>query len=261
MYQCCHFSFTETEDKDLIISLPDHYSEKKRYPVLYIMDGQNAFFDEEAYSGVSWGFKETCDDLGLEVIMVAIPCVMNDEGRMGEYGPWKISEELSYYHTGIEGKIIGGQGEAFIRGIVTELKPYIDRTYSTDIHDTAIIGSSMGAVISAYACLQYPDVFPKAACLSTAFWFYPGRFEDMVKQVDKHNIKRFYLDVGEYEGCGNTLTDQYYLESNHSVYVSLMKKRIPVYYQYIKGATHNERAWRTRLPKVLTYLYQESTDQ
>lgn len=83
-------------ERDIIIYVPDDYlTSKKRYPVLFINDGQNAFFDEEAYIGKSWGFLESIKKLQIDVILVAIYCNFEPLKREDEYGPWIMSQELS----------------------------------------------------------------------------------------------------------------------------------------------------------------------
>ena len=74
--------------RKITIYVPDDYqTSNKRYPVLYINDGQNAFFDEESYMGVSWGFFDYVKENNLDIIMVAIPCNFKLNKREDEYGP------------------------------------------------------------------------------------------------------------------------------------------------------------------------------
>ena len=153
---------TLQREREIIVYLPDdYYQQNKDYPVLYIQDGQNAFFDYSSYCGISWGFLEYVKQTGMEIILVAIPCNETGFKRMDEYGPWKINEALSYQETGQKGMIIGGEGKAYIDWLKDELKPYIDQRFRTQKENTGIVGSSMGAVISAYGALRYPDVFKK----------------------------------------------------------------------------------------------------
>ena len=81
--------------RKITIYVPDDYqTSNKRYPVLYINDGQNAFFDEESYMGVSWGFFDYVKENNLDIIMVAIPCNFKLNKREDEYGPWPIKKEV-----------------------------------------------------------------------------------------------------------------------------------------------------------------------
>ena len=119
------------------IYVPDDYqTSKKRYPVLIINDGQNAFFDEEAYIGKSWGFLESIKELQIDVILVAIYCNFEPLKREDEYGPWIMSQELSQEFQ--SNRLVGGEGKAYVHFLTTELKPYIDQRFPTKIDDYGI---------------------------------------------------------------------------------------------------------------------------
>lgn len=244
-------------ERKITVYLPDDYYQSDcDYPVLYIQDGQNAFFDQLSFCGVSWGFLDYAQMTDLKIIMVAIPCNFTGFKRMDEYGPWLINETLSYQETGIKGKMIGGEGQKYIEWMVHELKPYIDQRFRTIVDDTAIVGSSMGGVISAYAALAYPEVFHKCAALSTAFWFYLEEFEELIASHDYHMLEGFYFDLGEFEGCGDDKIDEWYIESNNYIYSLLKDKVDNLAYHYFAGAHHNEAAWRERLPLFMNFLYE-----
>lgn len=245
-------------DRKVTIYLPDdYYQSDKQYPVLYIQDGQNAYFDKLSFCGVSWGFLDYAQAMQLDIIMVAIPCHFADFKRMDEYGPWKISPELSFQETQVKGKIIGGEGQKYVEWMIHELKPYIDQRFTTDKADTAIVGSSMGGVIAAYAALEYPEVFCKCAALSTAFWFYMDEFAQIIDSHDYHELKRFYFDLGEFEGCGDATIDEWYVECNNAIYAMLKDKVEHLEYHYFEGAQHNENEWRKRVPIFMEFFYGE----
>lgn len=245
-------------EREITIYLPDdYYHQNKRYPVLYVQDGQNAFFDNLSYCGVSWGFLEYALETQLDIIIVAIPCHFEGFKRMDEYGPWEICEELSYQETQIEGCIIGGEGIAYVEWLKDELKPYIDCCFSTIPENAGIVGSSMGGVISAYASLQYPKIFNKCAALSTAFWFYMDEFLDVIDTHVYSSNFRFYFDLGEFEGCGDDVIDEWYIESNNEIYRNLKDKVKNLDYHYFLNTYHNEAAWRERVPLFMEFLYKE----
>ena len=188
------------------IYVPDDYqSAKKRYPVLIINDGQNAFFDEQSYIGKSWGFLESIKKLQIDVILVAIYCNFEPLKREDEYGPWVMNQEFSReYDTH---RLVGGEGNAYVTFLTTQLKPYLDQNFPTKIDDYGIVGSSMGALISFYAFLKYPTIFKKCAILSTAFWIYEEEFVKLLKVSSiSHNM--LYMDVGGQE------EDERYIPSN-----------------------------------------------
>jgi predicted alpha/beta superfamily hydrolase len=132
--------------RNVDVYLPEGYdpSGSTRYPVLYMHDGQNLFSTETAYGGVEWRIDEVMDSLQLKAIVVG---VWNSPKRFHEYAPM---DSLS---------------DAYLRFLVTELKPFIDSTYATkpDRENTFIMGSSMGGLISLYAVSEYPEVFGGAA--------------------------------------------------------------------------------------------------
>lgn len=119
-----------------------------------------------------------------------------------------------------------------------------------------IVGSSMGGVISAYAALAYPEVFKKCAALSTAFWFYMDEFAEVIESHDYSLDNRFYFDLGEFEGCGDDVIDEWYIESNNMIYSMLKDKMENLEYHYFEGAQHNESEWRKRVPMFMDFLYQ-----
>lgn len=164
---------------------PDYATSKKRYPVLYLHDGQNVFDAATSFAG-EWGVDEALDTLPERAIVVAI-----DNGgaeRMNEYSPWTNP------------RYGGGRGEAYVRFIAKTLKPYIDSHYRTltAARHTVIGGSSMGGLISLYAALKYPKTFGAALVFSPAFWFAPELFE--FARMAKPHGQRFYFVVGAREG-------------------------------------------------------------
>ncbi len=247
-------------DREVILYLPDDYaSSGKRYPVMYINDGQNAFFDEAAYSGVSWGFLDYVRDRQLDIIMVAIPCNFGPWMRESEYGPWVTDLAITIHETGKPEPGLGGEGMDYVEFLRTELKPWIDAAFPTDPEDTAIVGSSAGANISFYAALKYPKVFRKCAALSSAFWYYPMQYEAMAKEADLTGLECLYFDIGTNEGVGNEFLTNLYKYTNERIYEILknnaMNRRI-IFREYT-GAIHNEAEWRRRVPVFMDLFYRQ----
>ena len=246
-------------DREIFIYLPDDYLfTEKRYPVMYINDGQNAFFDEKSFCGVSWGFLNYVEENQLDLIMVAIPCNFEPGKREDEYGPWVTDKMVTIMETGKPYPRIGGEGKSYVKFLRTELKPYIDKNYPTDPEDTAIVGSSAGGNIAAFAALRYPEVFKKCAALSTAFWYYPKQFENLIKKNDLSALKCFYFDIGSNEGSGNILISNLYKYDNARIYELLQRKGINdrLYYRVYEGAIHSESEWRKRVPVFMKLFYQ-----
>lgn len=245
-------------EREILIYLPDDYETSgKKYPVMYINDGQNAFFDHLAFCGVSWGFLEYVEHTNLDLILVAIPCNFEPGKRETEYGPWVTDKMVTIMETGEAYPRIGGEGKAYVKFLRTELKPYIDRKYPTDPEDTAIVGSSAGGNISAFAALRYPETFKKCAALSSAFWYYPKQFENVIKKSELSKLECFYFDIGSDEGNGNELVSNLYLYYNERILELLKRKGIEekLYYKIYDGAIHSEVEWRKRVPVFMKLFY------
>ncbi|MDT3695517.1 MAG: alpha/beta hydrolase-fold protein [Ignavibacterium sp.] len=224
--------------RDIVVWMPKGYGSSKksgkRYPVLYMQDGQNILDPKTAYTGKDWRIDETVTRLIKqkkikEIIVVGI---YNTAERLDEYS-W--SEK----------------GQNYLKFIVTELKPFIDSVYKTlpDKDNTAIMGSSMGGLISFYAAWHHPDVFSMAGCMSSSFYYNNDR---SIKQVEdyqgqKKHVK-FYIDHGE-DGAirGQRMS------------VALSKRGYiigqDIDYYYAPGAEHNEKEWAARLERPLIFFF------
>lgn len=245
-------------DREIIIYAPDDYMHSgKKYPVMYINDGQNAFFDDQAFGGVSWGFLDYVEHTGLDIIMVAIPCNFGPYMRESEYGPWKTDRVITILETGYPGEGLGGEGEAYVQFLKDELKPYIDRSFPTDPYDTAIVGSSAGGNISFYAALKYPEVFRKCAALSCAFWYYPMQYLDLVRNADLSPLEALYFDRGTNEGNGNDFVTNLYNYDMEMIREAIMCKGYTdrIHFNVYDGACHNEAEWRKRVPVFMELFY------
>lgn len=245
-------------DRELQIYLPDDFETSgKRYPVMYINDGQNAFFDEHSYSGCSWGFLEYVEETGLDIIMVAIPCNFEPYMREAEYGVWYTDLPDYLVEDGQPEQGLGGEGDAYVHFIMDELKPYIDSSFPTDPEDTAIVGSSAGGNIAFYAALRYPEVFRKCAALSSAFWFYPEQYLELVREANLEPLEVLYFDHGTNEGNGSEMITNIYTETNAMVHDAIMKKEHQdrVHFSIYEGDGHGEYFWRHRVPVFMEMFY------
>lgn len=242
--------------RKITIYVPDDYkTSNKQYPVLYINDGQNAFFDEESFMKVSWGFYDFVKSFNLDIIMVAIPCNFTLHKREDEYGPWPISKEILLMEYGNENLKIGGEGDKYIRFIVKQLKPYIDNHFPTDKDDCAMVGSSMGGIITTYAAIKYGHIFKKTASLSSAYWFYIKEFCELIDKSDLSSIECFYMDLGGNEGNGDDYISKIYYESNEIIYNKLIEKSDKINVRFFEDACHNEEQWRQRVPIFMELFY------
>lgn len=241
-------------DRMIRVYLPKSYPESTiSYPVLYMHDGQNLYKDEEAVFGTSWGVTEVLDRNSLDLIVVGIDSPSHGWRRFNEYGPWE-NRDLGDSLCGSP-RILGGEGDRYVKFIAEQLKPWIDEQYRTHPEDAAMAGSSMGGLISTYAACRYPHIFRRIASLSSAYWFNQKEIEALIDESDLSAIDKFYLDVGTHESTGDIITPRHYVEAGKAVYNRLKTKVGNLRFQLVEGGIHHESAWRSRFPEVLQYLY------
>jgi len=236
--------------RNIDVWLPPSYAThpKRRYPVLYMHDGQNLFDPSMSFTGIDWDVDGTMTNLidahrVREAIVVAIS---NTPLRGNEYMPAKAAslEQRAYVLS-----------DGYLRFIVQELKPAIDATYRTKParEDTMVMGSSMGGLISAYAMSEYPDVFGAAGGMSTHWPANDGAVIDyLAAHLPARRTHRFYFDHGTatldagYAPYQQRM-DAILREAGWREDRAFMSREFP-------GAEHNERAWRDRLEVPLQYL-------
>jgi predicted alpha/beta superfamily hydrolase len=164
-------------NKKIWIYLPKNYkTSEKKYPVMYMHDAQNIFDAKTSYVG-EWNVDEKLDSLQAQVIIVGI-----------EHGNDERFEELTPYKKKEYG---GGNADNYLEFIVKTLKPTIDSKYRTKTNskNTAIMGSSLGGLVSYYAIIKYPEIFGKAGLFSPAFWFNRKEIIELTNQTPKLNAK------------------------------------------------------------------------
>lgn len=228
--------------RQIRIYLPPGYAGSgKRYPVLYMHDGQNLFDDATSYVG-EWKVDETLDALSkagkLELIVVGID--HGQEKRMTELNAWANAQ------------FGAPEGREYMDFVVKVVKPLIDTSYRTlpDRANTAIMGSSMGGLISHYAIAQYPDVFSKAGVFSPAYWTAPPSF-DFIASRPLPKDARVYMLMGGEEG-GSMVPD---VERMADV---VRKTGHPLDHMVLKivaGAKHNEGFWSGEFGQAVQWLF------
>lgn len=232
---------------------PDYHTSNKSYPVVYMHDGQNVFDSKTSYSG-EWNADETMNtlfrDKNLGLIIVGIDHGGDD--RLDEYSPW--SNE----------KYGGGEGKAYIEFIANTLKPYIDSNYNTltDKNNTAIIGSSMGGLITHYAALKYPKIFGKAAVFSPSFWFASDEVFQFSKTNAKNSDSKLYFLASEKEGVKEGISQISEIAEDMNQMVSLLKNQ-GFSAENIKSkvspeGNHNEKFWQEEFKNAILWLFPEA---
>ncbi len=261
--------------RNVDIWLPDGYSEKEKYAVLYMHDGQMLYDAEASWNKTSWEADETAAKLMAEnktrkFIIVGIWNTVNK--RHAEYFPQKPYESIPAPEKQIiideikkltnTTEVFQPKSDNYLKFIVNELKPFIDKTFSVkpDRNNTFIAGSSMGGLISLYAICEYPEVFGGAACIST---HWPGTFSVennpipdaffnyMASDLPDPKTHRIYFDYGDQtlDAMYPPLQKKADLVMKNKGYASKnwITKSFP-------GAEHSEKAWKERLHFPMEFL-------
>ena len=227
--------------RDVDVYLPLSYATgRRRYPVVYMHDGQNLSDPTTAFAG-TWQLDATLDDLarrGVEAVVVGVHNM--GEKRLGEYSPFP------------DRKLGGGNADKYLAFLTDTLKPRIDRLFRTarGAQRTATVGSSMGGLFSVYALLRRPDVFALGGIMSPALWFGRSGLFDFVESA-RHPRGRVYLDVGTAEGAA-TLRDARTLKA--MLEQKGAREGESLLYVEDRGGRHEEAAWGRRLPGALEFL-------
>lgn len=243
------------------IWLPPGYDARgrRRYPVLYAHDGQNLFVPGHSVGGAEWGFDETLGRLIASgaVRPAIVVAIWNTSDRPAEYMPAApVAVPEIDLHVGDRSLARADiRSDRYLRFLVEELKPRIDRGYRTRAGpaDTLIMGSSMGGLISAYALARYPQVFGAAACLSTHWPAGDGVVVDwLAANLGPPAGRRIYFDHG------TATLDALYLPYQARMDRALANLGWRRGRDYLSlafpGAEHSERAWAQRLDQPLRFL-------
>lgn len=230
------------------VYLPPSYDAdpERRFPVLYLQDGQNVFDGATAFlAGREWEADETAerliDDGRIEpLIIVAVD--NGGERRVDEYTPAPDATDH------------GGGADLYGRMLTEELKPWVDQTYQTrpDREDTGIGGSSLGALVSLWVGLSHPEIFGKIAALSPSVWWDDGYILRFIAALPARPDTRIWVDIGTEEG-GRSLVDARRLRD--ALLARGWREGEDLHYLEAAGARHNETAWAKRFPEVLEFLY------
>lgn len=221
------------------IYLPESYAtSKKKYPVLYMQDGQNVFDNATAAYG-EWGVDEAMDSLcreRAEVVVVAVD--HGGERRISEYSPFDTQQY---------GK---GEGDAYVDFLAYTLVPYINRHYRTKkaAKYTAVAGSSMGGLISLYATMKHPAVFGAAGVFSPAFWMAPGLKDYAAKRASKVKGRIYFYAGG--------LESERMVPDMLQIFETLNGRSKVELKSHIRAeGRHTESVWREEFPLFYDWLF------
>lgn len=221
------------------IYLPPAYETSgRKYPVIYMHDGQNLFDDFTSGYG-EWGVDELMDKMADKQESIIVGIDHGGDYRITEYDPF-------------DSKYGKGRGGDYVDFLAKTLKPYIDSHYRTkkDAAHTTVAGSSMGGLISAYAVLKYPEVFGNAGVFSPAFWIAAPDIYDYVQQKTLPKNTRFYFVCGDSES--KTMVSDMQKMADILQAKGINENNIPT--TIIPGAGHNEKQWNGDFPGFYNWI-------
>lgn len=256
--------------RNVDVWLPENYSTSKKYAVLYMHDGQMLFdstttWNQQEWKADEWATRLMNEGKTKDFIIVA-PWNINSE-RHSDFFPQKPFESLpqktqdSLFKVAKKEKLPFEKinSDNYLKFLVKELKPYIDKAYSTltNKSNTAMMGSSMGGLISMYAISEYPEIFGGAACLST-HWI--GTFTNENNPIPEAFFK--YMETHLPDASAHTLYFDYGTETLDALYLPyqtrvnavLAKKGFNTNIRF-EGTDHSENSWNKRLDVPFTFLF------
>ena len=234
--------------RQVSVYLPEAYAAEpeRRFPVLYLHDGQNLFDPHTSYlPGRTWRAGTTADATtaaGQSEPMILVGVANTGLRRMAEYTPTR------------DFRLGGGDGRLYQGLLVEELKPFIDRTYRTrsDSPNTGVGGSSLGGLISLFMGLESPEVFGKVAALSPSIWWDHRAILPLAQRAGQAPRAKIWLDIGTAEGQQHVrdteLLDRLLRKAGWQEARDLKLLLVP-------DGVHDEDAWAARFDQVLGFLF------
>ncbi len=242
--------------RTIIVYLPPDYTdedENVRHPVLYMHDGQNLFDAGSSFIGVEWNVDETVNRMAEagQVQPVIVVGIYNTSDRVFEYTPATDRARG------------GGGANLYADFLVNELKPFIDDNYRTlpDRANTGVMGSSLGGLVSLYLAWEYPNVFSKVGAMSTSYGWANEHILRFVEGKSRPRGLTVWIDMGTAEDSTDRDGDEVpdILSQHRRFRDILMEKGFDLgrtlRFVEDEGAVHNERAWASRFPQALEFLY------
>jgi predicted alpha/beta superfamily hydrolase len=239
--------------RDILVYLPPGYRRflRRRYPVLYLQDGQNIFDVATAFGGVEWGVDETAQGLIRRkliepIIIVGIANTGPD--RIHEYTPTRGIIDS----TGKRKKRSRGLAPKYAKFLIEELKPFIDSRYRTkpEAESTGLGGSSLAGLLVMALGLWFSNVFSRLAVLSPSVWWDEEMIVREVLALEQKLPLRIWLDTGTAEPGW---------ERARNLCAALVERGWNLHddleYHEIERADHSEAAWAARVDPVLRFLY------
>src|SRR6266566_33213 len=239
--------------RDVLVYLPRRYRRfsRRRYPVLYLQDGQNVFDAATSFAGVEWGVDETAERLIQKKLIephIIVAIANMGEERIHEYAPTRAVVDVETRRK-TSSKGLARQYGHFL---MDELKPYIDRKYRTrqDAEFTGLGGSSLGGLVTLAIGILYPHVFNRLIVMSPSIWWDDFAIYRLVDTIEQKPPLKIWLDTGTVEPGW---------EQARELRDRLIKKGWRLFddLQYLEaeGADHSEAAWAARVDPALRFLF------
>jgi predicted alpha/beta superfamily hydrolase len=216
---------------------PSHGLDARRYPVLYMHDGQNLFDAGTSAFGIEWGVDETMQALAREGIEAIVVGIWHMEDRQHEYSPFSNGR--------------GSAGDAYLEFLVKTVRPLVNRTFRTrcERRHTGILGSSLGGLISTYGYLRYPKIFGMLGAFSPSYWAGRGAIYRMLADVSAPP-GRAYFDNSTHETSARRMFNHFRKDFGYTPEVDLRYVEDP-------DGAHDESAWAARFPAAVRFLLGE----
>lgn len=239
--------------RDVLVYLPPGYrrSFRRRYPVLYLHDGQNVFDAATSFAGVEWGVDETAQRLirqkAIEPLIIVAISNLGEE-RIHEYAP---TPGVITPHDRPKKRSRGLAG-LYGRFLTDELKPFIDRKYRTkpEAEFTGLGGSSLGGLATMAIGIIYSDTFSRLLVMSPSVWWDDYAIISILGFVREKPPSKIWLDMG---------TGEPEWEQVHELRDALLDRGwqpgVDLEYHEIPGADHSEGAWAARVEPALRFLF------
>jgi enterochelin esterase-like enzyme len=235
-------------ERDLIVYLPPGYNAQRsrKFPVLYLHDGQNLFEGSTAFiPGMDWHVGQTADQLiheGAVEPLIIVGIYNVGKSRIQEYTPTKAP------------RLGGGRADRYAKFLEQEVMPFIRQEYRTVSQgsSTGIGGSSLGGLVSLYIGLKLPHLFGRIAALSPSVWWNECVMHRFAAAAPANPRQRIWLDIGTQEGP-RIVQD---VEQFRDVLIQKgWRLEKDLHYEQVEGAEHNEAAWAQRVGPFLQFLY------
>lgn len=236
-------------ERTVIVALPPGYdaSPERRFPVLYMHDGQNLFDPATSFiPGHYWAVDATAHRLieaGTIAPLILVGIYNTGEHRIDEYTP-SVDPHVKR----------GGKAARYGRFLVEELVPFISATYRThpDPSLTGLGGSSLGGLVTLAVGLEHPHVFGRLAAMSPSTWWDRKVIVRTVRALPSRTPQRIWLDMGTREGRGLTFMAR---ELRDALVAKGWRPRTDLAYHEARNARHSELAWARRVGPMLRFLY------